>query len=160
MRVALRFAAMIVVAAHRHLRADVREQLGRDPRIFGEDPVGVAQRVRSARAKVAEIADRRCDDVQSGRQSSLISYAINLFQFNRKRVIVQTFICLGEGTMIALLGASAINLAALQASIAAPTTRSAAVLRDAADQGHEREGSRRRHRGLPARTPAPSRWGR
>jgi hypothetical protein len=43
-------------------------------------------------------------------------------------------ICLGRGSMIALIGASAIALAALQASISAPTDAFRGCLRDAADK--------------------------
>jgi hypothetical protein len=57
---------------------------------------------------------------------------INPFQFNPKRVIVATFICLGRGSMIALLGASALALAAFQATIAAPTSAFRGCLHDAA----------------------------
>jgi hypothetical protein len=59
---------------------------------------------------------------------------IKPFQFNPKRVIVATFICLGEVRMIALLGASALALAALQASIAAPTSAFRGCLHDAASK--------------------------
>ena len=105
-RVALGFAAMIVVAAHRRLRADVREQLGGDPRVLGEDPVGAAQRVGGARAtgrRDCRSASRRC----AGRAASGSVHrpSINLFQLKRKRVIVQSFIgAWGEGAMIALVG--------------------------------------------------------
>src|SRR5690348_92088 len=60
----LSLAAVVVVAAHRRLRADVGEQLGRYPRVLGENSVDIAQRVRRARAEVAKIADRGCDNVQ------------------------------------------------------------------------------------------------
>jgi hypothetical protein len=43
------------------------EQFGGDPRVFGEDLIGAAKNVGCARAQIAEIADRRRDDVQSGR---------------------------------------------------------------------------------------------
>jgi hypothetical protein len=65
---ALGFAAVIVVAAHRHFCADVGQQLGRHARILGKDSVGVGQSFRRARAEVAEVADWGRDDVQSGRQ--------------------------------------------------------------------------------------------
>jgi hypothetical protein len=50
----------------------------------------------------------------------------------QKRVIVTWFIvCLGRGAVIALLMASAISLAALQAAINAPTTEFRGCLREA-----------------------------
>jgi hypothetical protein len=58
---------------------------------------------------------------------------INLFQFNRKRVIVKLFNrCLGRGSVIVLLSASSIVLAALQASISAPTDAFRNCLKEAA----------------------------
>ena len=60
---------VIVVAAHRHLGADMREELGGNPRILGQNPVGAAKRVGGARAQIAKIADRSRDDVQAGRET-------------------------------------------------------------------------------------------
>jgi hypothetical protein len=60
---------------------------------------------------------------------------INLFQFNRKRVILLSFILLwGEEAMIALLGASAITLTALQGVINAPRDAFRACLRAASEK--------------------------
>src|SRR4029079_18736676 len=56
---------MIVVADHRCPGADMLEQLGGHPCVFGENPVGLPQRVCSARAEIAEIPDRRRDDAQA-----------------------------------------------------------------------------------------------
>jgi hypothetical protein len=57
---------------------------------------------------------------------------INLFQFNRKRVIVQSFDRrLGRGSVIALVVATSIILAALQASINAPTAAFRSCLKEA-----------------------------
>src|SRR5215472_13920845 len=60
----LLFARMIVIAAHRHFGADVIEELCGYSSIFREDPVHSAKGLRGAWAKVAKIADWRCNNVQ------------------------------------------------------------------------------------------------
>jgi hypothetical protein len=64
----------------------------------------------------------------------------NLFQIKRKRVIILTFIaCLGRGSMIVLLAASSISLAALQASINAPREAFRTCLKEATSKaGNEK----------------------
>jgi hypothetical protein len=61
-----------------------------------------------------------------------ISYGLTSSNPSEKESSCKTFIGLGEGTMIALLISSAISLAALQATIAAPTDAFRSCLRDAA----------------------------
>jgi hypothetical protein len=56
---------MVVIAGHRRSCSDVREQFASDPSVFGEDSIGAAQRVCGTRAEVAEIPDRRRDDIKS-----------------------------------------------------------------------------------------------
>ena len=84
--VALGLARMIVVAQHGSLCADMREQLGRHPTIFGgESARRVAQGVSGSRAKDrrgCRSGLRRCAD--RGLEVHGVKTAINLFQFNRK----------------------------------------------------------------------------
>jgi len=58
--------AMIIIGRHRHLRADVGEQLGRDPLVFRQNIIGITESFGRAGGYVAEIADRRRDDVEAG----------------------------------------------------------------------------------------------
>src|SRR5437868_11185449 len=114
---ALLAARMVVIAAHRYFRADMREQFCSDSRVFDEDSVGPAQRVCGARAEVPEIADRSRHDVQP-RGKRLIHEQPPISSSNcmKKEASSLRFIgCLGRGSMIALLGASAIFLTASQA---------------------------------------------
>ena len=57
---------VIVVRRHRDARAYVREQLRRHSRILGGDQRDPGQNRGGARAEIAEIADRRRDDIQAG----------------------------------------------------------------------------------------------
>src|SRR3954453_8118354 len=63
---ALLAARVIIVAAHRRLRADMGKQLGGDSRVFDEDQVGAAQGFGGAGTEIAEIADRSGHEVQPG----------------------------------------------------------------------------------------------
>jgi len=81
---------MVVVALHRHFRADVGQELRGHPGVLDEDPVRPAQSLGGAWRKVAEVPDRSRDDVQSGGERVFHQPWINRFQFNRKRVIVRT----------------------------------------------------------------------
>ena len=58
--------AMVVIGRHGGGSADVREQLRGDPFVLGEDGIDPTQRVRPACRQVAEIADWRGDDIQTG----------------------------------------------------------------------------------------------
>ena len=73
------FGSVIVVAAHWHFAADVGEQLGGDSRILGEDVVRLTQHLGRAGAEIAEIADRRGHDVETGRKPSFIDWPLNAF---------------------------------------------------------------------------------
>jgi hypothetical protein len=127
---------MIVVAAHRHLAADVSQQLGGYAGIFGKDPIGPPKGVGGALSKIAQIANRGCHDVEAG--SEVFSHSLTakkFFQIKCKRVIIGTFIvCLGRGSMIVLLVASSITLTALQASINAPRDAFKTCLKDASSK--------------------------
>ncbi len=129
----VRVGAVIVVPAHRHFRADVREQLAGDAGVLGEDSLGAPKHIRGSRRKVAEIPDRSGDDIKSGSRLVAHPRCNKPFQRQQKRIImVSSIVCaLGEGAMIALVGASAIYLIALQASIAAPTQTFRTCLKDA-----------------------------
>ena len=72
------------------------QKLCRHPRVLDQDSVCIPKYFRGAWGQVAEIADRRCDNVQSGRQALVHQALINLFQLKRKRVIVRRFAGLGE----------------------------------------------------------------
>ena len=122
---------MIIVAAHRHLRSNVLKQLGGDTRVFGENLVR-PRRVSAARAdKSPRFPIGVATMCRPGERRSLCG-SINLFQLNRKKLSSgNPIIGLGRGWMIALLGASALILAALQASIAAPTSAFRGCLHDA-----------------------------
>ena len=111
----------------------MREQFAGDPGVFGEDSVGVPKHIRSARREVAEIPDRSGDDIKSGSRLVAHPRCNKPFQSQQKRVIMlSSIVCaLGEGAMIAFVGASAIYLIALQASIAAPTQTFRTCLKDA-----------------------------
>src|SRR6185503_18694959 len=104
---------MVIVAAHRHFGANVLEQLGGDARVFGEDPVGATKRVCGARREVAEIADRRCDDVQPGEQALTHGRRLTSSNSTEKESSCRGLIGLRRGTMIALLAASAVYLTGL-----------------------------------------------
>src|SRR5690348_15702456 len=58
-------AAVVIIAAHRHFGADMGEELRRYPRVLHQYPAGIPQGFSSAHAKVPEIADRSCDNMQS-----------------------------------------------------------------------------------------------
>jgi hypothetical protein len=108
------------------------EQFAGYASVLGQNPVGLAQRIGGTGTEVAEIADRRCDNVESGQQLLVHQLWINLFQSNRKRVIVLKIHWPGERAMIPLLGASAIILVGLQASIDVPRDAFRACLKEAA----------------------------
>src|SRR5205823_30285 len=130
---ALLAARMVVVAAHRHFRADMREQFCSDSRVFHEDAVGPAQGVGGARAEVAEIADRCRDDVQPGGKP-LIHEQLPISSSNSMKKGASSWGssgCLGRGSMIALLGASAIFLTASQAVINGPREAFKTCLKEA-----------------------------
>ncbi len=40
-----------------------------DPRIFGQNQAGAAERFGRARGQIAKVADGGCDDVQAGRET-------------------------------------------------------------------------------------------
>jgi hypothetical protein len=123
---------MIVVAGHGHLRADVRDQLCSDPGILDQYSVGTAERVSSARAEVAEVPDRRRDYVQAWREIAHAGGLTSSNSIKKESSCGLLIINLGRGGMIALLGASALSLAALQATISGPTTEFRGCLREAA----------------------------
>ena len=129
---ALGLARVIVIAAHRHFGADMRQELCGNPRILNQNTVGAAKACRRRAGlgrRGCRSESRRCAGrAQDAHSSSLI----NLFQFNRKRVIVQSFNRrLGRGSVIVFVVATSIILAALQASINAPTATFRSCLKEA-----------------------------
>ena len=56
---------LVILCLQSYAHADVCEQGLRVTGVLGGDDRRVHQRVRGARREVAEVADRRCDDVQS-----------------------------------------------------------------------------------------------
>jgi len=93
--------------------------------------VGAAKHVGGARAQIAEIADGRCDDVQPGCERLIFVQRLTSSNSSEKESFFTFIVVLGSVTMVIWLSASAIILAALQASINAPTNAFRGCLREA-----------------------------
>src|SRR6185369_3280618 len=136
-RLPLGLGCVVVVAPHRRLRTDVREQFARYACVFRKDSVRLAQRIGGARAEIPQIPDRGRDYVEAGRkrishQRTPISTSNPTQKESSSCPTLRQ--CLGRGTMIPLIAASAMFLAASQAAVAAPTNAYKNCLKQASTQ--------------------------
>jgi len=73
------------------------KQLARHSRIFSQNAVRFPKGIGRTHTEVAEVADRRCYDVQTRGKRFVHQTRIKRFQLKRKRVRVKIFISLGRG---------------------------------------------------------------